>query len=75
MLINCGKIERKQQRLYLLRSGFVEDAPEPQRLVTGTSHYRFAVGRHGQIEDAVGMARQLGHLRQTRILPNQNLIL
>ena len=58
-----------------MRSSLAKDAPKPERLITGAGNDGFTVGRHGQVEDAIRVARQLSHLRQTRVLPNQNLIL
>ena len=60
---------------YLLRSSFAEDAPEAERFITGTGDDRFAIGRHGQIKHTIGMPRQLRHLSEARVFPDQNLIL
>ena len=52
-----------------------EDVPEPERLVAGARDDGLAVGGHGQVENPVRVARQLGHLHQRRVLPHEDLVL
>jgi hypothetical protein len=47
----------------------------PQGFISGPGHDGLAVGRHCQIQHAVGMARQLGHLDERGVFPHQDLVL
>lgn len=60
---------------YLLTTRLAEHIPEPESFVSCAGDDRLAVRRHGQVEDPIGMASQLGHLGQTRVLPHEDLIL
>ena len=62
-------------RTYLLGAGLGEDVPEAQCLVAGAGDDGLAVGRHGEVEHAVRVPGQLGHLHQRRVLPHQDLVL
>ena len=52
-----------------------EDVPEAERLVAGAGDNGLAVGTHGQVEDPVAVAGELGELGHGRILPDEYLIL
>ena len=56
-------------------AGLGEDVPEAQCLVAGAGDDGLAVGRHGEVEHPVGVAGQLGHLHERRVLPHQDLVL
>lgn len=68
--------EQVQHALVLLLAArLAEHIPEAQRLVARPRHDRLAVRTERQIQHTVRVARQLGHLRQRRILPHQDLVL
>ena len=55
--------------------GFGEDIPEPEGFVARSGDDRFAIWRHGQVEDSKTMTGQLGDLTQARVFPHQDLVL
>ena len=60
---------------HLLAARLGEDVPEAERLVAGARDDGLAVGRHGQVQHAVRVAGELGHLAQRRVPPHQDLVL
>ena len=52
-----------------------EHVPEPESFVPGARHDALTVRRHGEIENTVAVAGQLGHLGQAGIFPDKDLVL
>ena len=59
----------------LRRASLGEHAPKTKSLVAGASHNRLPARRHGKVQHAERVASQLGHLHQTRVLPQKDLVL
>ena len=51
-----------------------KDLPEPECFVTSTCDYCGSIGRHGQVQDSVGVTRQCNDLAKARIPPHHDLI-
>jgi len=60
---------------FLRRSAFGENIPKPQSLVSGPGNDGLTVWRHRQVQHAIRMSRQLGHLNERRVFPDEDLIL
>ena len=52
-----------------------EHIPEPESFVPSARHDALSVRRHGQVENTVAVAGQLGHLGEAGIFPDQDLVL
>ena len=52
-----------------------EHIPEPESFVPSTRHDALAVRRHRQVENAVAVAGQLGHLGEAGVFPHEDLVL
>lgn len=76
MLPYCSPLAQAAAFTATVPSGSsVEQFPEPQRLITGPSDHRLAVGTHGKVEDAECMTGQGSNLLHARILPQHDLVL
>lgn len=53
----------------------LEDPPETQSLVCRGCAHRGVVGGHHHVQDALGMAVEVGHLAATRVTPQTQLVL
>lgn len=51
-----------------------KDIPKAKSLITRASHYRAAVGGHGQVQHSHGVAHQGANLLHFGVLPNVNLV-
>ena len=69
-------IEEIEHGLRLARwPHFGKNVPKAQRFVSGAGHDAFAVRTSCQVEHAVGVAGQLGHLGEWGVTPDEDLVL
>lgn len=73
-LSDPGK-EVEHRHGFLCRACLAEDVPEPKGLISSSSDDGLPVRGHGQVEDTIRVASELGHLCKGRVLPHEDLVL
>ena len=51
-----------------------ENIPKSKGFITSSSHYRTSVGRHREVQNSVGVARQGRYFLHRRVLPHNHLV-
>jgi hypothetical protein len=70
----CVGKEESTRTIFAVRPGPWENLPESKRFISGTSHDRRTVWRHGQVQHTVRVASQSCNLAHAWISPDNNLV-